>query len=239
MKNKRKFWFRCYKGFIKLFKKPTNFKYVGDKITSPSIIISNHVGTKAPLSFELYLDEKIRFWGTHEMNSGLKNMYRYQTRVFYHEKRGWNLHLARLYCLLASPLTYIFYKGLNLISTYKDGRFIKTIKESFNAVNEGNSIIIFPEVSDKGYLDELEGLHNGFIMFADYAYRKGIDLPIVVTYYHKKSNVHIIDNPLNYSQLLNKYKTYDEIAKALLKRCNELFKELQFTYEESLKEISK
>ena len=44
-------------------------------------------------------------------------MYKYQTRVYYHEKKHWNLHLARLFCLLASPLTNLFYKGLNLIST--------------------------------------------------------------------------------------------------------------------------
>ena len=31
----RKNWFKVYKGFIKLFKKPTNFKYVGEKIDEP------------------------------------------------------------------------------------------------------------------------------------------------------------------------------------------------------------
>lgn len=235
MKNKRKAWFRGYKGFMKLFRKPTNFKYLGEKIESPSIILSNHVGTNAPLSFELYLDEPMRFWGAHEMNSGLGSMYKYQTRVFYHEKRGWNIHLARLYCLLASPLTYIFYKGLNLISTYKDGRFVKTIKESFDAINSGNSIVIFPEVSDKGYLDELEAFHKGFVVFLDYAYRKGLDLPIVVTYYHKASNVHLIDNKIMYSELIKEHKNFDNVAKYLCDRCNELGRICQKSYIDNLK----
>lgn len=227
----RKRWFKGYKGFIKLFKKPTNFKYVGEKIQSPSIIVSNHVGTSAPLSFELFLqDVPLRFWGAHEMNSGLVNMYKYQTKVFYHEKRGWNIHLARLYCLLASPLTNIFYKGLNLISTYKDGRFVKTIKESFDTINDGNSIVIFPEVSDKGYLDVLEGFHKGFVVMLDYCYKKGVDLPVVVTYYHKKSNVHRIDEKIMYSELLQKFNTYDEIAKYLCERCNKLGEMCQKEY---------
>ena len=38
--------------------------------------------------------------------------------------------LARLFCLLASPLTFLFYKGLNLISTYKDSRLKITLEES-------------------------------------------------------------------------------------------------------------
>lgn len=236
----RKNWFKVYKGFIKLFKKPTNFKYVGEKITVPSVILSNHVGTSAPLSFELYLENvPMRFWGANEMNSGLKNMYKYQTEVFYHEKRGWNIHLARIYCLLASPLTNIFYKGLNLISTYKDGRFVKTIKESFDAIQDGNSLVIFPEVSDKGYLDVLEDFHKGFVIMLDYAYKKGVDLPVVVTYYHKKSNVHLIDEKIMYSELINKFSTYDEIANYLCDRCNKLGDMCQKSYIEELNSKNK
>ena len=236
MVNERKGWFKAYKGFMKLFRKPTNFKYLGEEINSPSVILSNHVGTNGPLSFELYLDEPIRFWGAYEMNSGFKSMYRYQTRVFYHEKRGWNIHLARLYCLLATPLTHIFYKGLNLISTYKDGRFIKTIKESFDTINNGSNIVLFPEVSNNGYLDELEGFHKGFVVFLDYAYKKGVDIPVVVTYYHKASNVHLIDNKIMYSQLINEYKNFDAVAKYLCDRCNELGKICQKSYLDSLKD---
>ncbi len=239
MRNKRKGWFRGYKGFIKLFKKPTNFKYVDKGIETPSVILSNHVGTSAPLSFELYLDEPMRFWGAHEMNSGLKSLYKYQTKVFYHEKRGWNIHLARLYCLIASPLTYIFYKGLNLISTYKDTRFIKTVKDSFETLKDGKSIVIFPEDSTKGYLDELEGFHNGFVVMLDYAYKKGLDVPVVVTYYHKLSNTHMIDSKIMYSELLNKFNNYDDIARFLCDRCNELGKICQKSYEDAVKNDKK
>ena len=132
----------------------------------------------------------------------------YQTQVFYHEKRGWNIHLARLYCLLATPLTNIFYRGLNLISTYKDSRFIKTLKESYQAIKDGYNIILFPEMSDEGYFDQLKGFHQGFVLLLDYCHKKGIDLPVVVTYYHKKSNVHMIDNPIMYSEIIKNCKTF-------------------------------
>ena len=230
MKNKRKAWFRGYKNFMKLFKKPTNFVYLGEKIQSPSVVLSNHVGTNGPLSFELYLDEPMRFWGAYEMNNGLRSMYKYQTQVFYHEKRGWNIHLARLYCLLATPLTNIFYRGLNLISTYKDSRFIKTLKESYQAIKDGYNIILFPEMSDEGYFDQLKGFHQGFVLLLDYCHKKGIDLPVVVTYYHKKSNVHMIDNPIMYSEIIKNCKTFEEVAKFLCDRCNELGRICQDNY---------
>ena len=158
------------------------------------------------------------------MNSGLIALYKYQSRVFYHEKKHWNIHLARLFCIIASPLTNMFYKGLNLISTYHDIHFKKTIDESIETLNDGKSIIIFPEISDKGYLDELEGFHQGFAMLCRVLGRKGIDAPITVAYYRKKEKRYIIDKPVMLSELFTQDADHGEIADMLCKRCNELGK---------------
>ena len=142
-KKKRKLWYRCLKQIMKIrYKKPT-FMFLGEDFGNGCIILSNHEGTDAPMSLEIYCDSPTRMWGAHEMNSGLVSMYKYQTKVYYHEKKGWNLGLARLFCLIASPLTNLFYKGLNLISTYRDNRFIKTIRESLDSLNKGENIVIW------------------------------------------------------------------------------------------------
>jgi len=221
-KKKRKLWYKVLKQIMKIrYKRPT-FVYLGEKFREGGIIISNHEGTDAPMSLEIYNPAPFRMWGAHEMNSGLKEMYKYQTKVYYHEKKGWNLHLARLFCLLASPLTNLFYKGLNLISTYQDARVFKTIKESVASIKEGQNIVIFPEDSTNGYLEELEGFHLGFIMLAEVCKKAGIDVPIYVTYYKKKERVYIIDKPIMYSEISSHGETKEEISKKLLDRCNEL-----------------
>ncbi len=221
---KGKWWFRFIKKLTSKRYKCPYFHYVGEQIKDGSIILSNHEGTDSPMSLEMYLDKPLRMWGAHEMNSGLIKMYKYQTRVYYHEKKHWNLHLARLFCLIASPLTNLFYKGLNLISTYKDGRFINTLKESYEAINNGESIVIFPEHSEKGYLPELEDFFAGFLVFAEYCYKKGKDVPITVTYFKKSELTYVIDNPVYYSQLKKECGDRDAIKERLLKRCNELGK---------------
>lgn len=221
---KGKWWFRGVKHLMTGRYKCPEFIYLGDEFPDGSIIISNHEGTDAPMSLEMYLDRKIRFWGAHEMNSGLVKMYKYQTRVYYHEKKHWNLHLARLFCLLASPLTNMFYKGLNLISTYKDARAIKTIRESFSAIEEGDSLVIFPEDSDKGYLAELEGFFGGFMVFAEYAFKKGKDLPIVVSYFRKEDKKYVFDKPIKYSELMMNCGNRENAINTLLNRCNALGK---------------
>ena len=221
-KGKRKGWFELLKKLMRLFIKKSEFVYLGERINEPSIIISNHVATSAPLAWELYGNCNFHFWGANEMNSGLIALYKYQSRVFYHEKKHWNLHLARLFCLIASPLTCLFYKGLQLISTYKDARFRKTIHQSLDKIKEGKSIIIFPEDSTNGYLDQLEGFHHGFIMFAHICLKQGHDVPLFVTYYKKSEKRYFIDAPIRLSDLFSGDPTAEEVEKKLLDRCNAL-----------------
>lgn len=225
---KRKWWFRLMKKLMKgRYKKP-RFVFLGERFGTGGIILSNHEGTDAPMSLELYCDKPIRMWGASEMNSGLVQLYKYQTRVYYHEKKHWNLYLARLFCLIASPLTNLFYKGLNLISTYRDARFLKTVRESIAALKNGENVVIYPEVSDKGYLAELEGFHAGFVVLAEACKKRGMDLPIYVTYFRKSDLTYIVDEPILYSELSANGESKEEIAKRLLDRCNELGK-MQFT----------
>jgi len=223
-RKKRKAYFELMKKMMRgRYKKPT-YVYLGEEVNGPSIILSNHEGTEAPMALEIYMDKPIRMWGAHEMNSGLVKLYKYQTRVYYHEKKHWNLHLARLFCLIASPLTNLFYSGLDLISTYKDGRFIKTIRESIDSIKQGDNIVIFPEDSEKGYLKELEGFHAGFVLLAEQCLKEGIDIPIYVSYFRKETNTYVFDAPRKYSEIKEQYKSRDEISKQLCLRCNELGK---------------
>ena len=219
---KRKGWFEFIKKIMRLFIKKTEFKYLGEEVTTGGIIISNHEGTKSPLAIELYSKKPIRFWGAYEMNSGLIKLYKYQTRVYYHEKKHWNLHLARLFCLIASPLTNLFYKGLNLISTYKDTRFRNTLKESIDALKNDYNLVIYPEISDKGYLKELEGFHNGFILLLEQCKKNNLNVPIYVSYFKKETKEYIIDKPVYLNDLFELNLSREELSKKLCDRCNEL-----------------
>ena len=218
----RKGWFKFMKRLMLGRYKEPEFVFLGEKFSNSAIIISNHEGTDAPMSMELYCDKPIRFWGAHEMNSGLVSLYKYQTRVYYHEKKHWNIHLARLFCLIASPITNLFYKGLNLISTYKDARLVKTLRESMEALKKGDNIVVFPEDSKNGYLEQLEGFFAGFVMLAEVCYKRGMDVPIFVTYFKRKELKYVIDAPIKYSELAKGGATRADIAKKLLDRCNEL-----------------
>ena len=218
----RKLWFKLFRNLTRGRYKRPQCIFLGEEFGNGGIIVSNHEGTDAPLSLELYCDAPVRFWGASEMNSGLVAMYKYQSRVYFHQRKHWNLHLARLFCLIASPITNLFYKGLNLISTYRDIRFMRTLRESMAAMKAGENIVVFPEDATKGYLEELEGFFPGFVMLAEVCYRRGTDVPIYVSYFKKKELLYVVDAPVRYSELAAGGAKRDEIAKRLLDRCNAL-----------------
>lgn len=221
---KRKWWFRFMLSIVRIFKKRTKFVYLGEEVKDPAVILSNHVGSSGPLSFEMYFNHSFRLWGVHSMNDGLKSNYKYLSEVYYHQKKGWNLTLARIFCVIASPIANLFYKGLELIPTYKDFRFRTTLRESKKTIERGQSLVIFPENSNDGYHDNLTEFHVGALYFMEKMLEKGIDLPVYVAYYQRKTHIHVIDIPIKYSELIKEHKTKENLVVYLRDRCNELGK---------------
>ncbi len=219
---KRKLYFRALKSLMRIKYKEPRFVFLGEPLESGAIVLSNHEGTDAPMALEIYYDAPMRMWGAHEMNSGLAELYKYQTKVYYHEKKHWNLTLARLFCLLASPLTWLFYSGFDLISSYRDARLVKTVRDSIASLVQGDNIVIFPENSANGYLAELEGFHAGFAILARQCLKKGIDAPVYVCYYRKSDRTYIFDKPVYCSELFKDASDSAAVAERLCLRCNEL-----------------
>lgn len=218
----RKGWFRMVKALLRLFVKKPEFIFLGDEVRPGGIILSNHEGPKAPLSLELYGAAPLRLWGAHEMNKDLKTAYRYQTEIYYHQKQHWNLRLARLFCLIATPLTCLYYKGIHLIPSFGDARFRSTLSESLRTLNNGCSVVIFPEKSDNGYLRELTGFYPGAVMLFQYCRKKGLNPPVYIAYLQRDSRRYIFDAPTTVEKLLDSGLSRTELAEKLCSRCNEL-----------------
>ena len=99
---------------------------------------------------------------------------------------------------------------------------MRTLHQSVEALQNGENIVIFPEDSTKGYLEQLEDFHHGFLTLCEYCEKKGMDIPIFVTYFRKKDLVYFVDRPILYSELKSSCNSKEEMAKKLLNRCNEL-----------------
>ena len=218
----RRVWFKCVKAILKIFIKKPKFVFLGEEFKDQSLILSNHVGSTGPLTLEMHFPKPFRFWGTYEMNSSLKEVYKYLSEVYFHQKKHWNLFGAKLFSIIAAPVAWAFYRGLTLISTYRDHRFKNTLKESIKTLESNASLIVFPEDSSNGYFNTLTSFFSGFVTLAKYCHKKGLDIPIYLTYLRKKERVYVVDKPIYYTELIEKGLDKYQIAELLRVRCNEL-----------------
>ena len=224
---KKKTWYKGYCNFIKIFKRKIKYVYLGEMVEDRAIVLSNHVGASGPLSFELFNKQTFRFWGTHEMNGKFKEVYAYLTDIYFTQKKHIKKPISKIIGVFAAPFMRLFYKGLDLIPTYHDARFYRAIKDSYNTLSEGQSVVIFPEASENGYFSNLTAFHAGFTVLLKYCYDRGLDLPIYLSYLHKKKHIHLVDKPVLYSEIKDKFNNRDEMARYFFFFFNELGKMIE------------
>lgn len=221
-KSNRSLAFRALKCILKIFKRKPKVVFLGEPFTDKAIYLCNHVGASGPLTLELYFPKLFRFWGVYLMNGTMKERYNYLSTIYFRDKRHLNKHLAKIIGFIATPFMTIFYKGIKLISTYNDARFVTTVKKSINVLNENQSIIIFPEDSSKGYFDLLKKFLPGFYALAEVCYKKGMDLPIYLMYLQRLNSTLYVDKPIKFSELKALNMSKEGIANMFKERANEL-----------------
>ena len=222
-RNRKRFSFKLAKFINLVMVRRPKVKFLGEEFPDePILFLANHVGKKVPVKIELYYPRDFRMWGTHEMTEGFKEVHKYLRTTYYHNKFHLPKWFAAIVATLAAPFANMFYKGMRLIPTYPDYRFLTTTKLSINAFVGGKDIVVYPEDSSTGYKDNLEYFFSGFVSFLETMHRRGKDIPVYVSYFQRKKNTFIINDKIMYSSLKEQYGDFDSIAKEIRKIMNSL-----------------
>jgi hypothetical protein len=209
---------------IKPFVKVKTVEFEGERFPDTCIIVSNHNNKKGPVVFEINLPIYHVTWGAHQMLGNYKDRFLYLRDVFYMQKNGIKKFKATLRAGFEAIFSIFFYKGIKVLPTYPDRRFLKTIRWSMQVLESGAAISLYPEDSDEGYFDVMTHFHPGFIMLSNTYYNKtGIDLPVFPMYYGRKKNKIVVGKPLYVQELTKQGLTRDEIAETFKDRVNNLF----------------
>ena len=131
--------------------------------------------------------------------------------------------MSKVKATVVATFSGMFYKGLQLIPTYHDGRLKKTIETSMDYLDKGSNIIIFPEDISQGYVDVLKTYFSGFWVLAkQYVEKFKKDIKIYNMYFKKKTKTLIIDKAISVKELLKKNLDRKAIAEQFKDRANEL-----------------
>ncbi len=114
----------------------------------PVIFVGNHSQIHGPLATELYFPFDIRTWCAGEMMN-LKEVPAYTYNDFWSEKPKKTRCLYKVASYLIAPLSAILFNNTKTIPVYHDTRILKTFKLTLSNLQEGKSILIFPEHKEK------------------------------------------------------------------------------------------
>ena len=222
-KRKQPVW-SVVRKIIKPFVKVDSVEFEGDQFPDTCIIVSNHNNKKGPVVFEMNLPIHHVTWGAHQMLGSYKDRFLYLRDVFYMQKNGIKKFKATLRAGFEALFSIYFYKGIKVLPTYPDGRFLKTVRYSMQVLESGAAISLYPEDSDEGYFDEMTHFHPGFVMLAQTYFKKhGVDLPVFPMYYGRAKNKIVVGKPLYVQELISKGLSRADVAEVFRTEVNRLY----------------
>lgn len=163
----------------------------------PCIIVGNHTQINGPICAELYCPGKHYTWCAGEMMH-LKEVPEYAFRDFWSQKPRRTHPWFMLLSYLIAPLSVVVFNNAHTIGVYHDTRLIGTFKNTIKRLQEGNSIVIFPE-HDVKYNHIIYDFQNRFIDVAKLYYKKtGKSVSFVPLYIAPKLKQMHLSKPIRF-----------------------------------------
>ena len=239
-KLRKSFSFHFSSIIVRLVARKPKYLFLGDEFPKdkPYMFLVNHCGRKSPLKIDKHSKWDLRIWGTYEMTMGFKSVRKYLIKNYYHDKKHYPKWWAWIIGSIVSPFVAGYYKGMRIIPTFTDIRFVTTLNDTIDAANNNMGVVIFPEDSNEGYKKEIPHFYSGFAKALRHLNKKGIDMNVYVGYLIKKKNTFVVMDPIKYSELIEKYgKNDDDMAEALRIEMNNLAKTNLKEYKGKIKKL--
>lgn len=210
---------------LKLFYKKPQIINLNRKMPKRAIFVANHAAMSGPMVYALYLPYFHVTWGAYQMLGNYKMRYRYLRDVYFMQKREMSKMSATALASFEAAFSIYFYRGIKVLPTYPDVRFVKTVRDSIACLDDNTSVLIFPENSSDGYKEVLTEFYGGFVTLAE-RYNKtheGEDVDICPMYYSPRKHKIVIGKCSKFSNYEN--MTRDQIAEDFRKQVNDLYYE--------------
>ena len=163
----------------------------------PVIIVGNHCQMNGPIVGELYVPGQPYIWCAGEMMHR-EDVPEYAFRDFWSGKPKWVQPFYKLLSRLIAPLSECIFTNARTIGVYHDARILSTFKNTVKQLQEGKSVVIFPE-HNEAYNPILCRFQDKFIDIARLYYKKiGKELSFVPMYIAPKLKTLYLGKPIRF-----------------------------------------
>ena len=194
-KKKRNILFLLICALIRLFYRRPVFIGAEKLPEEPCVLVGNHTQMNGPIIGELYFPGRPTIWCAGEMMR-FKEVPAYAYADFWSFKPRWQRPFFKLLSYLITPLSVLLFNNARTIPVYHDTRLITTYRTSIETLQEGSSILIFPEKNER-WNNILYEFQDKFIDLARFYYKKtGKALSFVPVYNAPALHETIIGDPI-------------------------------------------
>ncbi len=193
------------------------FKIVGaDNLPKePCVIVGNHSQIYGPIAAELYTPGKHDTWCAGEMMDR-KEVPAYAYQDFWAGKPKWCRWFFKILSHLMAPLAELIFTNAHTVAVYHDTRLISTFRESIAKLQEGSSMVIFPEHYER-HNNIVHDFQNKFIDLARFYYKKtGQTLSFVPLYLAPRLKTMYYGKPITFDPAAPITEERDRICHALM-----------------------
>ena len=217
--------YRIIKWLVSLFYIKYEMEGVENLPDEPCIVVGNHTQMHGPLASELYFPGHSYTWCAGQMME-LKEVPGYAFEDFWSQKPKHTHWFYKLLSYLIAPLAVCIFNNANTIGVYRDGRIITTFKETVKRLNEGASVVIFPE-HDVKYNNIVYEFQEGFVDIARLYYRRtGKELAFVPLYIAPKLHKMYLGKPIRFNAAAPKGEEPKRICEYLMDEITQMARSL-------------
>ncbi len=163
----------------------------------PALIVGNHSQMYGPIGCELYFPGDRYTWCAGQMMH-LKEVPAYAFQDFWSQKPKWCRWFFKLLSYVIAPFSVCVFNNARTIGVYRDSRIISTFKNTVKCLQEGASVVVFPECYEE-YDNIVHKFQENFVDIAKLYYKRtGKSLPFVPLYICPSLKKMILGKPICY-----------------------------------------
>lgn len=191
----------------------------------PVIVVGNHCQMNGPIVGELYMPGKHYIWCAGEMMQ-LGEVPGYAFRDFWSQKPKWTHPFYKLLSYIIAPPSVCVFNNAHTIGVYHDARILSTFKNTVKRLQEGASVVIFPE-HDVKHNNIIYDFQDKFIDIAKLYYKKtGKELAFVPVYIAPKLRKMYLGKPIRFNAANPMAEERSRICKHLMDEITETARSL-------------
>ena len=189
--------YRVIKGCIRVCYPKTEVVGAENLPDEPVLVVGNHAQMHGPIVCELYFPTERYTWCAGEMMH-LKEVPAYAYRDFWSRKPKYIRWFYKLLSYVIAPLSVCVFNNARTIGVYHDTRILSTFKNTVKKLQEGKSVVIFPE-HDVKHNHIVYDFQDKFIDIAKLYYKKtGKELSFIPMYIAPKLKKICLGKPIKF-----------------------------------------